>query len=196
MALRRSKAGRYAAKNEVLMHPDIVEILFSEDQIKKTVSEMGAKISADYAGKKLLIVAVLKGAIMFAADLLRAIDIDVNIDFIAVSSYGAEAKSSGVVRIIKDLEGLIDEYDVLLIEDILDSGLTLNYLRKYLRSRSPRSVEIATLIVKEGKQDIPIDCRYVGFYSPDAFLVGYGLDYAERYRNLPYIGILDSKVYS
>jgi len=178
------------------MHPDVTEILFSADQLRQAVTEMGAKISADYAGQRLLLVAVLKGAFVFMADLIRSIDIDVEVDFIAVSSYGAEATSSGVVRIIKDLEAPIEEYHVLLVEDILDSGLTLNYLKKNLKSRKPLSVEIATLLLKQGKQELPVDCRYVGLVCPDAFVVGYGLDYGERYRNLPYVGILNPEVYS
>lgn len=178
------------------MHPDITEILFSADQIALATQKMGQQISADYAGKKLLLVTVLKGAFVFMADLIRNIESPVEVDFMAVSSYGAEAKSSGVVRIIKDLEASIDDYHVLLVEDILDSGLTLNYLRKNLKSRKPLSVEIATLLLKEGKQEVPVDCKYIGLICPDAFVVGYGLDYAENYRNLPYIGILDPKVYS
>ncbi|MDR0458900.1 MAG: hypoxanthine phosphoribosyltransferase [Coriobacteriales bacterium] len=178
------------------MHPDITEILFDADQIALATRQMGQQISADYAGKKLLLVTVLKGAFVFMADLIRNIESPVEVDFMAVTSYGAEAKSSGVVRIIKDLEASIDDYHVLLVEDILDSGLTLNYLRKNLKSRKPLSVEIATLLLKEGKQEVPVDCKYVGLICPDAFVVGYGLDYAENYRNLPYIGILDPKVYS
>ncbi|MCL2632488.1 MAG: hypoxanthine phosphoribosyltransferase [Coriobacteriia bacterium] len=177
------------------MHSDIVEILFTEDEIAAAVREMGARISADYKGKKLLLVAILKGSFVFMADLIRCIEGDVEVDFMAVSSYGAEAKHSGVVRINKDLEGLVENYHVLLVEDILDSGLTLTYLRKYLRSRNPQSLEIATLLLKEGKQEVPVDCKYVGLLCPDAFLVGYGLDYAERYRNLPYVGVLDPKIY-
>jgi hypoxanthine phosphoribosyltransferase len=173
------------------MHPDITEIVFSEAQIAHAVKLMGAQISADYAGKKLLLVMVLKGAFIFRADLIRSISGDVEVDFMAVSSYGAEAKSSGVVRIIKDLESAIDDRHVLLVEDILDSGLTLTYLKKNLKSRNPLSVEIATLLLKEGKQEVKVDCKYIGLICPDKFVVGYGLDYAESYRNLPYIGVLD-----
>lgn len=178
------------------MHPDITQVLYTEEQIAAAVQELADRISADYADKRLLLVSVLKGSFVFAADLIRKLECEVELDFIAVSSYGVDARSSGVVRIVKDLEGLINQYDVLLVEDILDSGLTLNYLRKYLRSREPRSVETAALLLKEGKQEEPADCKYVGLVCPDVFLVGYGLDYAERYRNLSYIGVLDPKVYS
>jgi hypoxanthine phosphoribosyltransferase len=178
------------------MHPDITEVLFTEQDILAVARRMGAEISRDYAGQKLLLVTVLKGAFVFMADLIRNIDIPVEVDFMAVSSYGAEAKSSGVVRIIKDLEAPIEDYHVLLVEDILDSGLTLNYLKKYLKSRNPLSVDIATLLLKEGKQEVPVDYKYLGLICPDAFVVGYGLDFAEKYRNLPYIGILDPRCYS
>ncbi|MCL2136141.1 MAG: hypoxanthine phosphoribosyltransferase [Coriobacteriia bacterium] len=178
------------------MHPDITEILYTEDEIANAISSIGRQITADYADKRLLLVSILKGSFIFAADLIRHIELDLAVDFIAVASYGAETKSSGVVRIIKDLEGPLESYDILLVEDIVDSGLTLNYLRKYLRSLNPKSVEIAALLVKEVKQETPVECKYVGFVCPDAFVVGYGLDYAERYRYLPYIGVLDPKVYS
>lgn len=178
------------------MHPDITEILFDESSIAAAVRRMGERISADYAGQRLMMVSVLKGSFVFMSDLIRNITIPFEIDFIAVSSYGAEAKSSGVVRIVKDLEAPIEGYHILLVEDILDSGLTLSYLRKYLKSRAPLSVEIATLLLKAGRQEVPLECRYVGMECPDAFVVGYGLDYAEQYRNLPYIGVLDPKVYS
>jgi hypoxanthine phosphoribosyltransferase len=178
------------------MHPDITEVLFTEEQIAQATKQMGAAISADYAGQRLLLVTVLKGAFVFMADLIRCIEGNVEVDFMAVSSYGAEAKSSGVVRIIKDLEASIENVNVLLVEDILDSGLTLNYLKKNLKSRNPLSVEIATLLLKEGKQEVPVDCRYIGLICPDKFVVGYGLDFAESYRNLPYIGVLDPRAYS
>ena len=178
------------------MHPDIQEILFSAEDLAQAVQRMGQEISADYAGQKVLLVTVLKGAFVFMADLIRCIQGDVEVDFMAVSSYGAEAKSSGVVRIIKDLEAPIEGRHVLIVEDILDSGLTLTYLKKNLKSRHPASVEIATLLLKAGKQEVEVDARYVGLVCPDKFVVGYGLDYAEAYRNLPYIGVLDPKVYS
>jgi hypoxanthine phosphoribosyltransferase len=157
---------------------------------------MGAQIAADYAGQKVLLITVLKGAFVFMADLARAIEGDVEIDFMAVSSYGAESKSSGIVRIIKDLESSVEGRHVIIVEDILDSGLTLKYLSKNIGSRNPLSIEVATLLLKKEKQQTDVRCRYVGFPCPDRFVVGYGLDYAERYRNLPYIGVLDERVYS
>jgi hypoxanthine phosphoribosyltransferase len=178
------------------MHEDVNRILFTEEAIAQCVERLGKQISADYAGEKVLLVTVLKGAFIFMADLARAIDGDVEIDFMAVSSYGAEAKSSGVVRIIKDLEATVEGRHILIVEDILDSGLTLKYLTKNLRSRKPLSIEVVTLLLKEGKQQTDISCKYVGEVCPDEFVVGYGLDYAECYRNLPYIGVLDPKVYS
>ena len=178
------------------MHKDVTRILFSEEEIAEIVKRMGAEISRDYRDKKLLLVAVLKGATIFMADLLRAIDHEVEIDFMEVSSYGAEAKSSGVVRIIKDLETNIEGRHVLIVEDILDSGLTLKYISKNLKSRGPLSVEVATLLLKKEKQQANIECKYLGSLCPDEFVIGYGLDYAEKYRNLPYIGVLDPRVYS
>ncbi len=178
------------------MHPDVKEIIYTEDQIQQRVRELGAEIAAAYDGRSLLLVAVLRGAALFVADLSRAIDGPVEIDFMAVSSYGSSTKSSGVVRIIKDLDEVIDGRDVLVVEDILDTGLTLKYLLRNLASRKPRSLEVVTLLSKEGKQRVPIDCKYTGFSIPDEFVVGYGLDYAEKYRNLPYIGVLKPEVYT
>ncbi|MDR3136215.1 MAG: hypoxanthine phosphoribosyltransferase [Coriobacteriales bacterium] len=169
---------------------EIDRVLFSEEQIREAVLRIGDQISADYAGQKLLLVTVLKGAFIFMADLVRAIVGTVEIDFMTVTSYGAAAESSGVVRIIKDLNVSVKDRHVLIVEDILDSGLTLKYLVKNLTSRGPLSVEVATLLFKEGKQKTDICCRYVGFLCPDEFVVGYGLDYGENYRNLPYIGAL------
>lgn len=177
------------------MHEDVSKVLFSEEDIAACVRKMGAQISEDYAGKKVLLITVLKGAFIFMADLVRSIEGDVELDFMAVSSYGAEAKTSGVVRIIKDLESEVRDRHVIVVEDILDSGLTLRYLSKNIKSRGPLSVEVATLLYKEGKQQARIDCKYIGFSCPDEFVVGYGLDYAERYRNLPYIGVLAPSVY-
>jgi hypoxanthine phosphoribosyltransferase len=177
------------------MHSDISKILYTEANIAQRVQDMGRQITADYAGKKILLVSVLKGAFIFMADLARAIAGEVEIDFMAVSSYGAEAKSSGVVRIIKDLNAPVDGRHVLIVEDILDSGLTLKYLSKNIMARKPESLEVGTLLLKAGKQQANIKPRYVGFECPDEFVVGYGLDYAERYRNLPYIGILKEEVY-
>lgn len=178
------------------MHPDVKEIVYTEEQIQQRVRELGAEIAADYEGRSLLLVAVLRGAALFLADLARNIDGPVEIDFMAVSSYGSSTKSSGVVRIIKDLDEVIEGRDVLVVEDILDTGLTLKYLLRNLASRKPASLEIVTLLSKAGKQRVPIDCKYTGFAIPDEFVVGYGLDYAERYRNLPYIGILKPEVYT
>jgi hypoxanthine phosphoribosyltransferase len=165
--------------------------LFSEQQIQQAVQRIGKQITEDYQGQKILLVTVLKGAFIFMADLVRAIEGDVEIDFMAVSSYGAEAKSSGIVRIIKDLNAPIKGRHVIIVEDILDSGLTLKYLLKNLKSRGPLSIEVATLLFKEGKQQTDIHCKYVGLICPDEFVVGYGLDYAENYRNLSFIGVLD-----
>jgi hypoxanthine phosphoribosyltransferase len=169
----------------------ISRVLFSEELLQRTVQRIGKQISEDYAGEKILLVTVLKGAFIFMADLVRAIKGDVEIDFMAVSSYGAEAKSSGVVRIIKDLNAPVEGRHVIIVEDILDSGLTLKYLLKNISSRRPLSIEVATLLFKEGKQQTDIYCKYVGLVCPDEFVVGYGLDHAENYRNLPYIGVLD-----
>ena len=158
---------------------------------------MGAEITRDYKDKNPLLVTVLKGAVIFTADIMRAIECPVAVDFMAVSSYGDGVKSSGVVRILKDLDAKIEGRDVLIVEDILDSGITLSYLIKMLESRNPKSVKVAAFLVKdvEGKKPA-VDPEYVGTHVPDAFIVGYGLDYAERYRNLPYIGVLDPRVYS
>jgi hypoxanthine phosphoribosyltransferase len=179
------------------MHPDLQEIVFTEEQVRTRVAELGEAISRDYDGTDgLLLVAVLRGAALFIADLARAISIPVEMDFMAVSSYGSSTKTSGVVRIQKDLDEMIEDRDVLVVEDILDTGLTLKYLLKNLASRKPRSLEVVTLLSKEGKQRVPISCKYVGYSIPDEFVVGYGLDFAERYRNLPYIGILKPEAYA
>lgn len=177
-------------------HPDISHIIVSEDDIRRRVTELGEAISRDYGDQPVLLIAVLRGAALFLADLARSITAPVELDFMAVSSYGSATKSSGVVRIIKDLDETIEGRHVLVVEDILDSGLTLKYLLKNLASRKPESLEVVTLLHKAGKQSVPIDCKYVGFEVPDEFVVGYGLDYAERYRNLPYIGVLKPEVYS
>ncbi|HEY3317879.1 MAG TPA: hypoxanthine phosphoribosyltransferase [Coriobacteriia bacterium] len=178
------------------MHPDVKEVILSEEQLRRRVHELGAEITRDYAGESVLLVAVLRGAALFMADLAREISVPVEMDFMAVSSYGSSTKSSGVVRILKDLDELIEDRNVLVVEDILDTGLTLKYLLKNLASRKPRSLEVCALLSKEGKQRVPIQCKYVGFGIPDEFVVGYGLDFAERYRNLPYIGILKPEAYA
>lgn len=179
------------------MHPDVEKVLFSEEDIADMVKRLGAQISEDYKGKDLVLIAVLRGAVVFMGDLMRAIDTDLAIDFMAVSSYGNGTKSSGTVRIIKDLDIDIKDRDVLIVEDILDSGLTLKYLMANLASRGPASLEVCTFLWKdvEGKQ-AAIDPKYVGTHCPDEFVVGYGLDYAEGYRNLPYVGILKPEVYA
>ena len=178
------------------MKDDLREIVLTEDQIMNRVAELGSEISSDYDGRSVLLIAVLRGAALFVADLARKISSPVEIDFMAVSSYGSSTKSSGVVRIIKDLDETIEDRHVLVVEDILDTGLTLKYLLKNLASRKPASLEVCTLLSKVGKQRVPISCKYVGFEIPDEFVVGYGLDYAENYRNLPYIGVLRPEIYS
>lgn len=177
------------------MNQDIKEVLISEEQLAAKVAELGAQISRDFAGKNLLMVSVLKGSVVFMADLMRQITIPARIDFMAVSSYGAGVKTSGVVRILKDLEIPLEGYDVLVVEDILDSGMTLNYLRGILKERNPKSISIATLLDKPDRRQVDITPDYVGFVIPDEFVVGYGLDYSEKYRNLPYVGVLKPSVY-
>ena len=178
------------------LHPDIEEILLDEQDIKDIVKKVGSEITRDYADKNPLVIAVLRGAVVFMADIMRAIECPLSIDFMAVSSYGDGVKSSGVVRIVKDLDTKIEGRHVIIVEDVLDSGLTLSYLVRMLQSRSPASIEIAAFLVKdiEGKRPA-IDPRYVGTHVPDKFVVGYGLDYAERYRNLPFVGVLKPCVY-
>lgn len=172
------------------MHPDLDHVLFTEDEIRSRVAEMGAQISKDYAGKSIVVISVLRGAAIFMADLVREISLPIEMDYMAISSYGNGAKSSGVVRILKDLTCEIEGRHVLIAEDILDSGLTLRYLMKNLESRNPASLEVATLLRKDTPHQADINCKYIGFECPDEFIVGYGLDYAERYRNLPCIGVL------
>ena len=178
-------------------HPDIEKVLFTQEDIDGIVSRLGEEITRDYAGKDLVLIAVLRGAVVFMGDLMRKIELPTNIDFMAVSSYGDGVKSSGIVRIIKDLDIDIRGRDVLIVEDILDSGLTLKYLMKNLESRKPASLEVAAFLWKDVEdRGSAITHKYVGTHCPDAFVVGYGLDYAERYRNLPYLGILKPEVYS
>ena len=172
------------------VHADVGEVLVGEAELRARVEELGAAISADYAGRDLLLVGVLKGAVFFIADLMRELRIPCEIDFMAISSYGAGTDSSGVVRILKDLDLNIAGRDVLVVEDIIDSGLTLSYLMRTLRARGPASLEICSLLTKPERREIDVPVRYVGFEIPNRFVIGYGLDYAERYRNLPYIGVL------
>jgi hypoxanthine phosphoribosyltransferase len=179
-----------------MMEKDISEILLTGADIQAKVAELGARITADYQGKNLILVGVLKGSVVFMADLMRAIDLPLSIDFMVVSSYGGGTKTSGVVRIIKDIERPLDDLDVLIVEDILDSGMTLSYLREIIAQKGAKSVRIATLLDKPERRVVKeIVPDYVGFTIPDAFVVGYGLDYDERYRNLPYVGILSPTVY-
>ncbi len=166
------------------------EILFSEKEIRARVSELAVEITNDYQGKDPLLVCVLKGAVFFMADLVREITISCEMDFMAVSSYGSATDSSGVVRILKDLDANIEGRNVIIIEDIIDSGLTLSYLRKNLRARNPASVEVCSLLTKPSRRKVDIACKYVGFETPDVFVVGYGLDYMEQYRNLRFIAVL------
>jgi hypoxanthine phosphoribosyltransferase len=170
--------------------PQIGEILVQPDDLKRKVREIGQQISADYADKDLLLVCVLKGAVFFLADLMRHIEIPCEVDFMAVSSYGSETDSSGVVRILKDLDRPIAGRDVLIIEDIVDSGLTLQYLLRNLGAREPASLEVCALLTKPERRKVELPTRYVGFEIPDKFAIGYGLDVAERYRNLPYVAAL------
>lgn len=167
------------------------EVLISEHQLQERVAQIAAQISADYADKDLLVIGVLKGAVFFIADLMRQLTIPCELDFMAVSSYGSSTHSSGVVRILKDLDGPIAGRHVLLVEDVIDSGLTLSYLLKNLASRGPASLEICTLLAKPGHRRLTIASRYVGFELPDVFVIGYGLDHAERFRNLPFIAVLE-----
>ncbi len=169
---------------------DIKKVLISEEELAAIVAELGAKISEDYKDKNLLMVSVLKGSVVFMSDLMRAVTIPCEIDFMSVSSYGDKTKSSGTVRILKDLDRDISGYDVLLVEDILDSGKTLSYLMDLLYARNPASIRICTLFDKPERREVDIFADYKGTSVPDEFIVGYGLDYAEKYRNLPYIGVL------
>nr|WP_226920947.1 hypoxanthine phosphoribosyltransferase [Georgenia subflava] len=177
------------------MGQDLEKVLLSQEQIEERLTELAAQIDADYAGKELLLVGVLRGAVMVMADLSRRLHLPVQMDWMAVSSYGSGTKSSGVVRILKDLDTDLHGRDVLIVEDIIDSGLTLSWLLANLRSRGPASVEIATLLRKPEAAKVAVDVRYVGFDIPPEFVVGYGLDYAERYRHLPFVGTLAPHVY-
>jgi hypoxanthine phosphoribosyltransferase len=164
--------------------PDVGPVIVEADRLAERVAELGAQITIDYADEPPLLIAVLKGAMLFISDLCRAIALPVDVDFMAVSSYGSATKTSGVVRIVKDLDSEVEGRHVLVVEDIIDSGLTLNYLRRYLNARQPKSVEICALLVKEGEQRVDLDLRYIGFTIPPDFVVGYGLDADQRFRNL------------
>jgi hypoxanthine phosphoribosyltransferase len=177
------------------LRADIQEILFSQAQIQERIAAIGAAISADYGGRNPLLVGVLKGVVFFMADLLRAITIPVEVDFMAVSSYSAEARDQGVVRLVKDLEIPITGRHVIFVEDVIDTGLTLNYLLRSLRAQQPASLEVCVLFDKPTRRLVEIPVRYKGFDLPDRFVVGYGLDYRERYRNLPFVGLLKAQVF-
>jgi hypoxanthine phosphoribosyltransferase len=169
----------------------VSKILVEEDTLRGRIAELGAEVSNDYAGRDLLLVGVLKGAVFFMADLMRHLTIPCEVDFMAISSYGASTDSSGVVRILKDLDINIEGRDVLVVEDIIDSGLTLSYLIRNLESRNPATLEVCALLTKPARREIDVKVRYTGFEIPNEFVIGYGLDYAERYRNLPYVAVLD-----
>jgi hypoxanthine phosphoribosyltransferase len=178
------------------LHADVAEVLLSEEQIRAKVAELGQRITADYAGNEVTLVSVLKGSLPFMADLMRQIDLPLRIDLMEVSSYGGTAiESSGLVRILKDLSAPIDGRHVLLVEDIIDTGLTLNYLLRYLRGKNPRSIKVCSLLDKPARRLVEIPLDYVGFEIPDAFVVGYGLDYGEVYRNLRFVGVLRPEAY-
>ncbi len=178
-----------------MLEKDIESVLFSEEQLKQRVREIAAEIEKDYAGKEIMLISVLRGSFVFMADLCRAIDLPCTLDFMSVSSYGKGTTSSGQVQITKDLSEDISGRHVIVIEDILDSGNTLSYLLKLLENRHPASIRLCTLLDKPDRRTKPVQVHYSGFTIPDAFVVGYGLDYAEKYRNLPYIGILKPEVY-
>ncbi len=177
------------------LNDDILKVLYSEEELKAKCAEMGAQITRDYAGKNLLLVTVLKGAVVYFTDLMRAIDLPCTIDFMIVSSYGSGVKTSGVVKIVKDLDTDLTGKDLLIVEDILDTGLTLSYLKGMLAARNPASIRIATLLDKPDRRKADIKADYIGYRVPDEFVVGYGLDYDEKYRNLPYVGVLKPEIY-
>ena len=177
------------------LEPDIDHILVTSEQLREEIGRIGDRISADYAGKELLLVGVLKGAIMFMVDLARSIDLPVTIDFMAVASYGASTQTSGIVRILKDLDNSIEGKHVLIVEDIIDSGLTLNYTLETLRARNPASLRVCALLNKKERRQVDVPVDYVCFDIPDEFVVGYGLDFNQIYRNLPFIGVLRPELY-
>lgn len=177
------------------MKNDIQEILYSEDVLTKKIKELASEISKDYEGKELVVVGILKGSVIFASELIKNISVKCEIDFMAVSSYGNSTETSGVVRILKDLDHNIEGKDILIVEDIVDTGVTLNYLLKYLKARKANSIEIVSLLNKPKRRAVELEVKYIGFEVPDEFIVGYGIDYAEKYRNLPFIGVLKREVY-
>lgn len=193
--LRRSAVSTDLDTIPAVLRDDIESVLIPAEEIQTKLDEVAAAISDDYAGQEVLLVGVLKGALLVLADLARRLDISSSVDFMAVSSYGSATSSSGVVRILKDLDTDIEGKHVLIVEDIVDSGLTLDYLLKNLRSRHPASVEVVTLLTKPSRREVDLPVRYTGFEVPDVFVVGYGLDFAERYRTLPCIATLKPEVY-
>jgi len=189
--MRGSRLSAVAGVSRAEVEAPIGEVLVSADELQRRVGELGEQISRDYAGRSLLLVGVLKGAVFFLSDLMRFIDIPVELDFMAVASYGSATDSSGVVRILKDLDAAIEGRDVLIVEDIVDSGLTLQYLMRNLGSRNPRTLEVCALLTKPERRKVDLPTRYVGFEIPDRFVVGYGLDYEEHHRNLPFVAALE-----
>lgn len=178
------------------MKSDIEKVLLSQEQIKNIVLELGKRISHDYKDKNLMLISILKGSIVFMSELMRTITINCQIDFLAVSSYGNSTKTSGEVKIIKDLDVSLEGFDVLIVEDILDSGMTLNYVMNLLKNRNPNSINICTLLDKPSRREVEVEAKYIGCEIPNEFVVGYGLDYAEKYRNLPFVGVLKPNIYS
>jgi len=177
------------------MNNDIKEVILKEEEVVSKIKELADRISKDYEGKNLLVVGILKGSVIFASDLIKNITIPCEIDFMAVSSYGNSSETSGVVRILKDLDHSIEGKDIIIVEDIIDSGVTLDYLIRYLEARNVNSVKIAALLSKPARRKVEINVEYLGFEVPDEFIVGYGLDYSEKYRNLPYVAVLKEEVY-
>ena len=190
--LRRCRRNKLSAATE--LEKAVGEILIEKAPLQKRIAELGAEISADYEGRDLLLVGVLKGAVFFLADLMRHVTVPCEIDFMAISSYGASTDSSGVVRILKDLDINIDGRHVLVVEDIIDSGLTLSYLMRNLEARAPASLEVCALLTKPARREIDVPVRYTGFEIPNRFVIGYGLDFGERYRNLPYVAVLSDEL--
>lgn len=178
-----------------MLHPDIEEILYSEEEISAVVKDLGAQLTKEYQGKNPLVIGVLKGAVMFMTDLSRAMDCDLELDFMDVSSYGAGMESSGDVKILKDLDTTVDGRDLLIVEDIIDTGRTLSYLIEIFKYRKAKSIKVVTLMDKKERRVVDLEADYIGINVPNEFVVGYGLDFNEKYRNLPYIGILKTEVY-
>ena len=195
MTLKEERELKKARNGIMSMNDDILRVLYSEEELEAKCAELGAQISKDYEGKNLLLVSVLKGAVVFMTDLMRHITVPCSIDFMVVSSYGSGVKTSGVVKIVKDLDADLAGKDLLIVEDILDTGMTLHYLKQLLQDRNPNSIRIATLLDKPERRRAAVRADYVGYQVPDEFVVGYGLDYDEKYRNLPYVGILKPEVY-